>query len=137
MELIEFMSVFFVTFGGIGLVDYDGAMELKNAPPSAGVTRENFARIEIGMTYDEVVAVFDAPGFRAARFEATATTGRCYDMYAWKGYGDYQPTVVFRDGRVFHKLDEYPEGPKYPTDAEPRYGMPYHGGRESTDPAPR
>lgn len=134
MEALEFIMAFFLSFGGVMFLEYDGLADLAMASPSPGVTPEKYARVEVGMTYDEVAAVFDAPGFRTARFKAT-TTGRCYEMYMWKGHRDYRPAIVFRDGRVFQTLEEckdYPEGTERPAAPGRGYGKEWdERGQES------
>jgi hypothetical protein len=67
-------------------------------PKPPGVTKEGFARIEEGMSYDEVCEVLGGPG----REQSSSSGGGIQaKMYLWKG-GAFRGAIscMFQDGRL-------------------------------------
>lgn len=102
MGALELILMYFMTFGGIlpPATDWGGMVELTKASPSPGVTPDAYARVETGMTYDDVVALFDAPGISVGRIE---TSEDCLEWYGWKGRDDFKVLITFDNGRVYSK----------------------------------
>ena len=74
-------------------------------PPSPGVMRKNFDRVEIGMTFDEVELVFGMPddyGFvkSAPRFAAGSLVWSA-NVGSWEDGSHAR--IIFQDGRVSDK----------------------------------
>jgi hypothetical protein len=115
---LELMLMYLMTFGGVlpPATDWGGMVELTAASPSPGVTPEAYARVEAGMSYDDVVALFDAPGISVGRIE---TSENRLEWYGWKGRDDFKVLITFDDGRVYSKNDVTPtsEEGRSPSDA--------------------
>ncbi len=83
-----------------GVFNVDDIIEVAQGPGSPRVTLANFERVQIGMTYDEVAAVFGGPGVRTAQIKVG---GEWLEFYSWKDIGDGHATIVFKNGRVSEK----------------------------------
>ncbi len=69
-------------------------------PESANVTAANYNRVQIGMTYPQVVAIFRGPGVLAVEGEML---GQRFELYQWKGPGGGYALISFENGRVSEK----------------------------------
>ncbi len=80
-----------------GVFNVDDIIEVAQGPGSPRVTLASYERVQIGMTYDEVAAVFGGPGVRTAQIKVG---GEWLEFYSWKDIGDGHATIVFKNGRV-------------------------------------
>jgi hypothetical protein len=83
-----------------GVFNVGDIVEVARGPGSPRVTLASYERIQIGMTYDEVAAVFGGPGVRTAQIKVA---GEWLEFYSWKDIGDGHATIVFKNGRVSEK----------------------------------
>ena len=83
-----------------GVFNVDDIVGVAQGPGSPRVTLTNYERVQMGMTYDEVAAVFGGPGVRTAQIEVA---GEWLEFYSWKDIGDGHATIVFKNGRVSEK----------------------------------
>ncbi len=83
-----------------GVFNMDEITEVARAPGSPNVTLANYERIETGMTYDEVTAIFGGPGVRTAQIQLG---GEWLEFYSWKAATGGTATVTFKNGIVSTK----------------------------------
>ncbi len=83
-----------------GVFNVDDIIEVAQGPGSPRVTLAGYERVQIGMTYDEVAAVFGGPGVRTAQIKVG---GEWLEFYSWKDIGDGHATIVFKNGLVSDK----------------------------------
>ncbi len=83
-----------------GVFNVDDIIEVAQGPGSPRVTLASYERVQIGMTYEEVAAVFGGPGVRTAQIKVG---GEWLEFYSWKDIGDGHATIVFKNGRVSEK----------------------------------
>lgn len=83
-----------------GVFNVDDIVEVAQGPGSPRVTLAGYERVQIGMTYGEVAAVFGGPGVRTAQIKVG---GEWLEFYSWKDIGDGHATIVFKNGRVSDK----------------------------------
>lgn len=69
-------------------------------PESADVTVANYNRVQIGMTYPQVAAIFGGPGVLTVEGEIA---GQRFEVYQWKGPGGAYALISFENGRVSDK----------------------------------
>jgi hypothetical protein len=69
--------------------------------PSGGVTLANFNRVETGMNYAEVSAIFGAPGELTAQSELAGYKTEIYTWQATRGFGN--ATITFSNGKLMSK----------------------------------
>jgi hypothetical protein len=91
------ISIFRSIFNTADIVD------LATSPGNPNVTLANYNRIQIGMTYQEVVAVFGGPGVRTAQIKLV---GNWMEFYSWMDTAGGQATIVFREGCVIQKSED-------------------------------
>ncbi len=96
------MLMYFLTFGGVlpPATDWGGMVELTAAAPSPGVTPDAYERVEAGMSYEDVAALFEAPGISVGRIE---TSENRLEWYGWKGRDDFKVLITFDNGCVYSK----------------------------------
>lgn len=75
-------------------------VDLATSPGNTNVTLANYNRIQSGMTYTEVVAIFGGPGVRTAQVKLV---GKWMEFYSWMDTAGGQATIVFKEGRVIQK----------------------------------
>jgi hypothetical protein len=83
-----------------GVFNLGEITDVAQGPGSPRVTLANYERVQTGMTYDEVAAVFGGPGVRTAQIKVG---GEWLEFYTWKDVGDGHATIVFKNGRVSDK----------------------------------
>jgi hypothetical protein len=83
-----------------GVFNINEITEVARAPGSPNVTLANYERIEVGMTHDEVVAIFGGPGVRTAQIQVG---GEWLEFYSWKAAEGGTATVTFKNGVVSTK----------------------------------
>jgi hypothetical protein len=83
-----------------GVFNMDEITEVARGPGSPSVTFANYERIETGMTYDEVAAIFGSPGVRTAQIQVG---GAWLEFYSWKAVEGGNATVTFKNGIVSTK----------------------------------
>lgn len=83
-----------------GVFNIDEITEVARAPGSPNVTLANYGRIEMGMTYGEVVTIFGGPGVRTAQIQVG---GEWLEFYSWKAAEGGTATVTFKNGVVSTK----------------------------------
>lgn len=88
--------------------DFDEMWSAAGDPGSPHVNRENYKRVEEGMTYEEVATIFEGPGYFTMEFTLAGHTTKSYD---WVGVDDYNVSVSFKDGVVSRKSWWVPEQP--------------------------
>jgi hypothetical protein len=86
-----------------GVFNVDDIIEVAQGPGSPRVTRANFERVQISMTYDEVAVIFGGPGVRTAQIKVG---GEWLEFYSWKDIGDGHATIVFKNGLVSEKNEK-------------------------------
>jgi hypothetical protein len=96
--------------------NFDEMWSAAGDPGSSQVNPENFDRVEMYMSYQEVAAIFGEPGYLTWKYTLAGHTTENYD---WVGYHDYTVTVSFTDGVVTDKA-WYVAGE--PGSAEPEAG---------------
>ena len=70
------------------------------SPGSPYVTLANYNRVEVGMTYQEVAAIFGGPGVRTAQIKVG---GEWLEFYSWKSTGSSSATIMFKEETVVNK----------------------------------
>jgi hypothetical protein len=78
-------------------------VDLVTSGGNPNVTLANYNRVQIGMTYQEVVDVFGGPGVRSAQ---VTVAGKRLEFYSWMDTAGGQTTVVFKEGRVTKKSED-------------------------------
>ena len=68
--------------------------------PSAGLTMENYLRIQNGMSYAEVVKILGEPGEEMSRSDIA---GISTVMYGWKRWTGANMNAMFQDDRLITK----------------------------------
>lgn len=65
---------------------------------AAGINGDNYERIQVGMTYEQIVAIMGSKGQEGSRVEDSVT-------YVWKPRFGIQPMIMvtFRNGKVVFK----------------------------------
>ena len=85
-----------------GVFNVDDIVDVAQGPGSPRVTLANYERVQIGMTYAEVAAVFRGPGVRTAQVELA---GERLEFYTWKDMANGQATITFKNGLVTDKAE--------------------------------
>lgn len=98
--------------------DFDEMWSAAGDPGSPQVNPENYERIEMYMTYEEVVAILGGPGYCTWQYTLAGHTTVNYD---WVGRYGYHISVSFTDGVVTDKSWWVPEEPET---GEPGSGEP-------------
>jgi hypothetical protein len=92
-----------VAFSSLGSVfNMGNLVDVAERPGSPRVNLASYERVEVGMTYREVESIFGGPGVLAAQLELA---GKRLEFYAWKGLGEGQVIVTFKDGMVMDKTE--------------------------------
>ncbi|NIT35498.1 MAG: hypothetical protein GTN49_03190 [candidate division Zixibacteria bacterium] len=86
-----------VLLGKVIKINVDDVM---SQPESANVTVANYNRVQIGMTYPQVAAIFGGPGVLAVEAEIA---GKRFEVYQWKGLGGGYAQISFDNGKVYDK----------------------------------
>jgi len=81
-------------------MDFDEMWSAAGDPGSARVNPETYERVEEGMTYDEVAAIFGGPGYFTMEYTLAGHTDKGYD---WIGRDDYNVSAYFRGGVLVRK----------------------------------
>lgn len=67
---------------------------------AAGLTRENYEKMEMGISYDEVVRLLGSPGTESARYTANTAT---VVTYKWEGDNHARISATFSNGKLTFK----------------------------------
>jgi hypothetical protein len=74
---------------------------------NAGVTMANYNRLQMGMTYAQVVQILGKEGEKLTELGSKETTGDVVVMYQWDGDGggpDAKMNAFFKNGKLDSKL---------------------------------
>lgn len=81
-------------------MDFDEMWNAAGDPGSPHVNRENYERVQEGMTYEDVAAVFGGPGYFTMEYTLGGDTLKSYN---WVGRDEYNVSISFENGLVSRK----------------------------------
>jgi hypothetical protein len=84
-------------YGSITSIDVGEAV---SAPRLPGVTLANYGRVQNGMTYEEVAAIFGGPGGLAVEMELAGVRA---EIYQWNAAAGGYAQITFLKGGVYQK----------------------------------